>query len=213
MRGCASGIPDSPDASVVASSPTGDPNGPHIPTNSVGDTDASFGDWYGGHELAHTFGRCHPGFCNGNSSDDDNFPNPNGQISDNRQTYVGLDFGDVVNGEPKQIVISPFAFDIMTYCNQPQWLSAYAYEGVFDGCARERFRQPVSGTGDRAGLVPAALHPANEAMVGDFLSVVASVDSTRKTERSDTSITSNGRHHWRNRVRRQRRSCSARQCR
>ena len=35
----------------------------------------------GGHELSHTFGRRHPGFCNGNSSDDDDFTNPNGQIS------------------------------------------------------------------------------------------------------------------------------------
>jgi hypothetical protein len=69
------------------------------------------------------------GFCNGNSADDSNFPNPNGQISDNLQTYVGLDFGDATNFEP-QTAISPFAFDIMTYCNQPQWFSAYTYEGV-----------------------------------------------------------------------------------
>lgn len=115
LRGCASGIPDSPDSSVVASAPTGDTSassGLSRPVNVAGDADGSFGDWYGGHELAHTFGRAHPGFCNNNSADDSNFPNPNGQISDNLQTYVGLDFGDAPNSEP-QIVISPFALDIM----------------------------------------------------------------------------------------------------
>ena len=99
------------------------------PHNVAGDTDVSWGDWYGGHELSHTFGRRAPGFCNGNSSDDDDFTNPNGQISDNLETYVGLDRGDPANGIP-MTVISPFAFDIMTYCNQPQWYSAYNYEGV-----------------------------------------------------------------------------------
>jgi hypothetical protein len=183
MRGCSSGVPDSPDASVVASAPTGDTSslsGLSRPVNVTGDTDGSFGDWYGGHELAHTFGRSHPGFCNGNSADDSNFPNPNGQISDNLQTYVGLDFGDSANLEP-QIVISPFAFDIMTYCNQPQWLSAYTYEGIFARLRAENgfaslFRLPVT---DRPTAAP--LHAANEAMLGDFVGVVASVNLTRKT--------------------------------
>ena len=94
----------------------------------TGDTDASWGDWYGGHELSHTFGRKNPGLLQRQSSDDDDFTNPNGQISDNLQTFVGLDRGDAVNSIP-MAVISPFAFDIMTYCDQPQWFSAHNYIG------------------------------------------------------------------------------------
>lgn len=34
-----------------------------VPLNGyMGDTDASFADWYGAHELGHSFGRMHPGF-------------------------------------------------------------------------------------------------------------------------------------------------------
>ena len=48
MRGCAVG--------VVASGPTG--------TSDWGwDFDGTYGDWYGGHELGHTYGRGHANFC------------------------------------------------------------------------------------------------------------------------------------------------------
>ena len=181
MRGCSSGVPDSPDTSVVASSPTGDTTGPgRKPHNVTGDTDASWGDWYGGHELSHTFGRKHPGFCNGNSSDDDDFTNPNGQISDNLETYVGLDRGDAANGIP-MTVISPFAFDIMTYCNQPQWYSAYNYEGVL-----QRFNAENGVTGNDFALTagPAATDGAragSNAASSDFVSIVATVNLTKHT--------------------------------
>jgi len=203
MRGCSDGVPDSPDTSVVASAPTGanfDPPGVNNPKpiNRTGDTDASWGDWYGGHELSHTFGRKHPGFCNGNSGDDDDFPNPNGQISDNLQTFVGFDRGDAVNGAPTK-VISPFAFDIMTYCNQPQWFSAYNYIGVFD---RFRAENGVSGTdfaptadapeatGAQArakgpnssnGAMDANGTSAESAASGEFVSIVGTVNLTKHT--------------------------------
>ena len=145
MRGSASGIPASPDPTVVCSFPTGAANGGTgpVPVNVTGDTDASYGDWYGGHELGHTFGRFHPGFCNGNSSDDPSFPYPNGQISDNQGTFVGFDVGDAANGIATTVLPGASRFDIMTYCNQPQWLSAYAYQGVR---ARLNAENP-SGTG------------------------------------------------------------------
>jgi hypothetical protein len=130
MRGC-SAVPASPDPTSVGSGPTGSPSGPGpVPVNVSGDTDASFGDWYGGHEIAHTFGRNHPGFCNGNSASDPSFPNPNGQLSDNNGTDTGLDTGDSTNGITPIVLPGAARFDIMTYCNQPQWLSAYAYEGI-----------------------------------------------------------------------------------
>ena len=51
MRGCAMDIP-----AYVASGPTG--------TGTWGwDFDGSYGDWYGGHELAHTYGRGHANYC------------------------------------------------------------------------------------------------------------------------------------------------------
>lgn len=184
MRGCSSGVPDSPDTSVVASAPTGDtknlPGDDPKPINVTGDTDASWGDWYGGHELSHTFGRRHPGFCNGNSSDDDDFGNPNGQISDNLETFVGLDRGDAANSIP-MAVISPFAFDIMTYCNQPQWFSAHNYIGVFD-----RFRAENGITGN--DFAPTAgtratngAQAGSNGASGDFVSIVATVNLTKHT--------------------------------
>jgi hypothetical protein len=181
MRGCASGVPDSPDTSVVASSPTGDTGSGARPINVPGDTDGSFGDWYGGHELAHEFGRKHPGFCNNNSSDDSSFPNPNGQISDNLQTHVGLDKGDALNAV-SQKVISPFAFDIMTYCNQPQWFSAYNYLGVLQRLRAENGLPNLSRTPRPAMILaePSTRVPG-EALEGDFVSIVASVNLTRNT--------------------------------
>ncbi|MBV8914635.1 MAG: hypothetical protein JOZ05_16540, partial [Acetobacteraceae bacterium] len=132
MRGCSSGAPATPDPSTTASGPAGPTSGTAIePINVAGDTDGSFADWYGGHELGHTFGRNHPGFCNGNSHDDPNFPYPNGQIGQGNDTgYAGLDVGDSSNGISRTVLWPSSSFDIMTYCNQPQWLSAYTYEAV-----------------------------------------------------------------------------------
>lgn len=183
MRGCSAGIPDDPDPSVVASSPTGDTSGLNPrPINASGDNDGSFGDWYGGHELMHTFGRKHPGFCNGNSEDDDDFPNPNGQISDNLQTFVGFDRGDAANSIPTT-VISPFRFDIMTYCNQPQWFSSHNYLGVMrrfndENGVSSNDLQFTSGSGPEATGSQAG---ADGSVTGDFVSIVATVNLTKQT--------------------------------
>ena len=86
MRGSASGIPGAPDPATVASGPTG--------SNTWGwDNDGSYGDWYGGHELGHTFGRFHPGFC-GESADDPSYPFPAGQLAAADGVFVGVDLGD-----------------------------------------------------------------------------------------------------------------------
>ena len=62
------------------------------------DVDGSYADWYGGHELGHSFGRRHPGFCYENSRDDPNYPFPNGQISDDQGTYTGRRCGRLLPG-------------------------------------------------------------------------------------------------------------------
>ena len=129
MRGSASAIPGSPDPSAVASGPTGSFSFPW-------DTDGSYGDWYGGHELGHTFGRFHPGFCNGNSADDPNFPFANGQLSNADGAFTGLDVGDA------DLAIQPAALpgttwhDVMTYCDF-QWPSSYTYVGLRDRLVAE----------------------------------------------------------------------------
>jgi hypothetical protein len=147
MRGCASGLPAAADPTVVASSPAGPTNGFVRPVNATGDTDASFGDWYSGHELGHTLGRMHPGFCHGNSADDTAFPYPNGQLSPNSGAYTGLDVGDAANAIPMTVLPGATRYDIMTYCNQPQWLTAYTYAGIHARLAAENQIGGTSGGG------------------------------------------------------------------
>src|SRR5206468_3482505 len=79
MRGLASGVPTTaPDPSTVASGPTG--------SNTWGwDTDGSYGDWYTGHELGHTFGRLHAEFCG--ATDGGPYPFPAGQLSPNNGRF------------------------------------------------------------------------------------------------------------------------------
>ena len=128
MRGQASAIPAIPDPSAVASGPTG----VFQPWSGFGwDTDGSYGDWYGGHELAHTLGRLHPGFCNNNSSDDPAYPFANGQLSNADGRFTGIDVGDADLGIPAAALPGTTWHDVMTYCDN-QWLSSYAYVGIRD---------------------------------------------------------------------------------
>jgi hypothetical protein len=122
MRGSAAGIPASPDPSTVASGPTGS-------ATWGWDTDGSYGDWYGGHEIGHTFGRFHPGSGCGESSDDPHFPYPNGQLAASDATYCGFDVGDASLGISPAALPATQWHDVMTYC-QRQWLSAYTYDGI-----------------------------------------------------------------------------------
>ncbi len=185
MRGCASGIPTTADPTTVASAPTGNPVGPNAPINAIGDTDASFGDWYGGHELSHTFGRAHPGFCNGNSKDDLSFPNPNGQISDDLGTDTGLDVGDAAAAIALSVLPGASHFDIMTYCNQPQWFSAYNFASVrtrlHDEDTSGASDGPVAGAPKGATHRPQPAAPALKLENGRFIHVVATVDITAQT--------------------------------
>lgn len=174
MRGRASALPDTPDPTAVASGPTGDPEGGW-------DTDGSYGDWYGGHELAHTFGRLHPGFCDGNSEDDFEFPFPNGQLSNSNAKFVGFDVGDASLGIPMRALPGTQWHDVMTYCER-QWLSSYTYDAIRvrllaeDALGPDAFESAAQG---------AALAAANELEVnmesGDFISVVAEVNLTDGT--------------------------------
>lgn len=186
MRGRASGIPQVPDPSTVASGPTG--------SSSFGwDFDGSYGDWYGAHELAHTFGRFHPGFCSGNSSDDPNFPYADGQISDSNTSFVGFDFGDSSNGILMSALPGEDWHDVMTYCSN-QWLSKYTYEGIHQRILSED--SLGSGLdndgGDEGAPAPQKPHDETDARSkywtakmklkkGDYVNVVATLNLTAKT--------------------------------
>jgi hypothetical protein len=129
MRGLASGIPGQPDPSVVASGPTG--------PNSWGwDFDGSYGDWYGGHELGHTFGRFHPGSGCGESSDDPNYQYIFGQLANYDAGCVGFDVGDAALGIAIAAYPGTAWHDVMTYCNN-QWLSDYTYNRIRNRLADE----------------------------------------------------------------------------
>jgi hypothetical protein len=119
MRGCSEEAPGR-----NASGPAGAPA-----TSGFGwDNDSSYGDWYGGHEIGHMYGREHPGFC-GQSRDDDHYPFPNGMLSGTDLSDFGFDVGDAGNQLPRNIYPPDAWTDVMTYCSN-EWISRYTYEGI-----------------------------------------------------------------------------------
>lgn len=123
----------------VACGPCGVPNG------WTGDSDASFADWYGAHELGHTFQRRHPGFPpfdpvqrTGQPRDslETSFPYAGGFISSPAQEFVGFDFGDPALGLQMRALPGNINHDVMTYADS-QWLSAYTYEAIHDRLVHE----------------------------------------------------------------------------
>lgn len=113
MRGCALGDPY-----FVASGPTG--------SDSWGwDHDGSYGDWYGGHELALTFGQERAGFCGADAAT--NYPYPLGRIS---PVLTGADalYGFDIK---TQALYGPAYKDLMTQCGY-QWISDFTYQGLMD---------------------------------------------------------------------------------
>jgi hypothetical protein len=167
MRGRASAIPASADPSAVASGPTG----------AVGyawDTDGSYGDWYTGHELGHTFGRMHPGFC-GETHDDASYPYQDGQLADGTSLkFVGIDTGDSAVAIALAALPGQEWHDLMTYCDK-QWISAYTYEAI-----RTRLlAEDALGTGT-AGLGPGT-KATGMADTRGFVNVVATLNLSTGT--------------------------------
>jgi len=135
----------------IASGPTG-----NAATSSWGwwDKDnSSYGDWYAGHEIGHTWNRGHPfaaGYVDkdnkgcGHNRVDANYPYPNAVIGGNyRFVNIGLGgpfatqwlilppdryygFDIFLRG---QVVYGPDWTDIMSYCDK-QWISNYTYNAI-----------------------------------------------------------------------------------
>jgi hypothetical protein len=190
MRGCTAGIPSNPSPSTVASGPTG-------PATWGWDADGSYGDWYGGHELGHTYGRRHPGFCGETESDLENYPFDNGQLANSDASFAGFDVGDPANGLAMAVLRGTQWHDVMTYCDF-QWLSAYTYLGVRRRLADEdNLGAGGAGAGGSgAGGRPDERFPQSAALrdpqrrqlsatvAGDVVvSVVARVNLTKRTGR------------------------------
>jgi hypothetical protein len=180
MRGCAE-IPTTADPSAVGSGPTG--------TNSWGwDFDGSYGDWYTGHELGHTFSRLHPGSGCGESSDDPNYPFANGQLANADNAFVGFDVGDPARNLPMAALPGTDWHDVMTYCDF-QWLSSYNYEAIRARLVAEDSLPPGPSPGPGSG--PGAGRPderipeeaAMERVMAaerNLISVVATVNLTKE---------------------------------
>jgi hypothetical protein len=146
MRGLASGIPQTPQPGTVASGPTG-------PSTFGWDSDGSYGDWYGGHELGHTVGRFHAEFCGaiGGAA----YPFPNGQLSDADEDFVGIDVGDPGLGLPMRVMGGVDSHDVMSYCDD-QWLSSFTYGGVYDRLVAEDALPAGAGGGPTAAALAGA---------------------------------------------------------
>jgi hypothetical protein len=145
MRGC-SAIPSGPDPSAVGSGPTG-PTGINIgPLGSDWDNDGSWGDWYGGHELGHTFGRLHvPGGCR-EAQPDPNYPYTQGHISGEDGAFVGFDRGDTAGNISAGALPGRVWTDVMSYCPK-EWLSRYTYTAIMQRLREENAFPEHLGSG------------------------------------------------------------------
>ena len=160
MRGCAIGGP-------VASGPTGVPTG-----TSSWDLDGSYGDWYGAHELGHTFGRPHVNAAGTEAGPDPNYPYPGGTIGPSSGSLWGLDLRGSAQRNPA--VIPSTWWDIMSYGAAPgQWVSDYTYKAVKDYLMRGG--EAAAGSG-----VPGANTPS------EHLGVLGVVNLTQGTVDLDT---------------------------
>jgi hypothetical protein len=174
MRGCA-GVPSSPDPSAVGSGPTG-------PATWGWDFDGSYGDWYAGHEIGHTFGRLHPGFC-GESHDDPNYPFVAGQLANADDAYVGFDVGDAAFGLPMKALPGTDWHDIMTYCST-QWLSSYTYTGIRTRLVAENALGPGGGGAGRPDeRFPPGFEKPGVAQKRQLVAVIAEVNILRGSGR------------------------------
>ena len=173
MRGC-SAVPSSPDPSAVGSGPAG-------PATWGWDFDGSYCDWYAGHEIGHTFGRLHPGFC-GETHDDPNYPFVAGQLANADDAFVGLDVGDAAFGLPMTALPGTDWHDVMTYCST-QWLSSYTYTGIRTRLLAEDALGPGGGAGRPDERFPPGFEQPGVSEKRTLVTIIAEVNVRRGTGR------------------------------
>ena len=171
MRGLASGIPTTADPTTVASGPCGG--------STFGwDTDGSYGDWYTGHELGHTFGRFHAEFCGAGGGAP--YPFTDGQLSNADGAFVGFDVGDIANGLPLRALPGTAWHDVMSYCVN-QWISSFTYTGIRTRLIAEDAMAgaPLPAARRRSGARRAS--GRGGAMPSGTIHVVATLNVTQRT--------------------------------
>jgi hypothetical protein len=114
------------------------PAGPLFPEQNPWDTDGSYADAYGGHEIAHMYGRLHPGYCADQDRGDPAYPYSAGRIGASVYDFQGLDAGDAGLGLPLALYDWRSGWsDVMTYCHF-QWMSDYTFRGILQmSCAED----------------------------------------------------------------------------
>jgi hypothetical protein len=174
MRGLAIGIP-----STIAAGPAGVPGVNANPAGASGwDFDQSYGDWYGGHELGHTYGRYHAMYCGATGGAA--YPYPNGDISPsqvqfNSSTLYGFDTSNPT-------VIPPSWKDIMTYCAN-QWLSKFTYEGIYSrmvaekGTLQAQLQRQTATASEHLVVTGRIVTPTDVITLSTFFRVPNSLDS------------------------------------
>jgi len=150
------GLGDRP--GLVSSGPTG-PHTGSVPMGDWWDTDDSYGDYIGAHELGHNLGRQHTGCDPAEEGVDPGYPNPGGRISNptsqyDANTYYGFD-------PVGPSVIPPTWTDVMGYCPNI-WISKYTYTAIYNTMRSQE--------GLQAAVVPAA--------AGEHLLVQAEVSAS-----------------------------------
>jgi len=106
------------------------------------DNDGSYADWYGGHELGHTFGRHHAVFCGAQACTEFIWTFcPDGYVAypfgggflDSNTTHgnFGFDVGDPSLSLPMKVYRPDVGHDVMTYCDN-QWMSDFTYMGILN---------------------------------------------------------------------------------
>ena len=122
---------------IFSSGPAGEPD-----RCATWDTDGSYADWYGGHELGHNYNQGHtlgtqppPPTCPSCGCEGGGITYyPNGDISPTRNPIAanalfGFDVETLA-------IYAPSWKDLMTYCDN-QWVSDYTYEGIRDRMVQE----------------------------------------------------------------------------
>lgn len=139
------------------------PVGAPGPNRNGWDTDTTYGDWYAGHEIAHTLGRGHPAQGNwcGHSADDPAYPYARARIGPGTGTVEGFDAGDPAFGIRPTLLPDNTWTDMMGYCSN-QWVSPYTYNGLWA----------------YMGLHPAATQTAQARQAGPWLAVTGSINET-----------------------------------